>query len=122
MSLREFLLFLVTIMTGVGGQFFLKMGALKLGKVSTSNAVSHLLSILVTPELLFGLTLYGLSAFLYILLLTRVELSVLGPAVSLGYIFSVLMGYFIFHESIPPSRLLALGLIICGVVLLVSKK
>ncbi len=122
MSLQEFGLTLVAVLTAIGGQFFLKLGALKLGKVNAGNALSHVLGIVLTPELLFGLFLYGLSAILYILLLTRVNLSIMGPAVSIGYIFSVMLGYFFFKESIPISRLIGLGFIACGVILVVWKK
>ena len=119
MTLREFGLFLVSILAAVGGQFFLKKGALRLGSVNSSNVVSHVLSIFTTPELLLGLSFYASSAVLYILLLTRVKLSVVGPAVALSYIFSVLIGYFIFHEAIPLSRVVGLGFIAAGVVLVV---
>nr|WP_242040504.1 EamA family transporter [Coleofasciculus sp. FACHB-1120] len=99
----------------------LKAGALKLGRVNVDNWIGHLLSILSTPELLAGLACYGLGAFAYILLLTRVNLSIAGPAVSLTYIFSVLLGYFIFREAIPLSRAIGLGLIVSGVVLVIWK-
>ncbi|WP_421659355.1 EamA-like transporter family protein [Leptothermofonsia sp. ETS-13] len=122
MTLYEFGLLLITVFTAGAGQLFLKMGALKLGRVDTNNALSHVVSILFTPELVFGLALYGLSAVLYILLLTRVNLSAAGPAVAIGYIFSVLMGYFYFREAIPLSRLIGLGLIVSGVVLVLWKK
>ena len=82
---------------------------MKLGKVTTSNVSSHLLNILTTPELLAGLTCYGLGAFAYILLLTRVKLSIAGPAVALVYVFSVLVGYFLFRESVPFSRVVGFG-------------
>jgi drug/metabolite transporter (DMT)-like permease len=121
-TLHEFGLLLISVLTAIGGQLFLKLGALKLGRVTAGNAISHVLSIVTTPELLVGLTLYALSAILYILLLTRINLSIVGPAVSIGYVFSVLMGYFIFNESIPPSRLMGLGLIVCGVILVIWKK
>jgi len=100
----------------------LKLGALKLGKVNAGNALSHVLGILLTPELVFGLFLYALSAVLYILLLTRINLSIMGPAVSIGYVFSVLLGYFFFKESIPISRFVGLGFIACGVVLVLWKR
>jgi drug/metabolite transporter (DMT)-like permease len=121
MTPPEFGLFLISILASVSGQFFLKAGALKLGKVNADNVTSHLLAILTTPELLAGLTSYGLGAFVYILLLTRVKLSVAGPAVALVYVFSVLLGYFLFRESIPFSRVVGLGLIISGVVLVIWK-
>lgn len=122
MSPYEFCLLLVTVFTASAGQLFLKAGALKLGKVTSSNVVNHVLGIVTTPELILGLACYGVSAVLYILLLTRVNLSIAGPAVAIGYVFSVLLGYFFFKESIPISRLVGLGMIISGVTLLLWKK
>nr|WP_306467091.1 EamA family transporter [Thermoleptolyngbya sichuanensis] len=110
---------LSSIALGVAGQFFLKSGALKLGRVEASNAISHVLSILTVPDLLIGLACYGLGAVVYILVLTRVKLSVVGPTVALSYVFSVLLGYFVFKETIPGLRLVGLGLIVAGVILVV---
>ncbi|WP_250123020.1 EamA family transporter [Chroococcidiopsis sp. CCMEE 29] len=121
MTPSEFGLFLISILGSVAGQWLLKAGALKLGKVNASNLFSHILGIITTPELLAGLTCYGLGAIVYILLLTRVKLSVAGPAVALSYVFSMLLGYFIFREPVPFIRMVGLGLIICGVVLVISK-
>jgi multidrug transporter EmrE-like cation transporter len=120
-TFQEFAFFLLSLVAGTAGQFFLKTGALKLGRVSVGNFVSHVLSIATTPELLIGLCFYGVGAVMYILLLTRVKLSVLGPAVALQYVVAVLMGKFLFGESIPITRLAGMALIICGVVLLISR-
>ncbi|MCP2727790.1 EamA family transporter [Limnofasciculus baicalensis] len=117
MTLQEFGLLVISILVSASGQFLLKAGALKLGKVTAGNLASHVLSIVMTPELLAGLFCYGLGAITYILLLTRVKLSVAGPSTALMYIFSVLFGYFAFHESIPGTRLFGLGFIVFGVVL-----
>jgi drug/metabolite transporter (DMT)-like permease len=117
----EFGLFLISILMSVAGQWLLKTGALKLGQVNTSNLSSHVLGILTTPELLAGLSCYGLGAIAYILLLTRVNLSIAGPAVALVYVFSVLLGYFVFREPIPLIRVFGLSLIVCGVVLVIWK-
>lgn len=115
----ELALLLSSIALGVAGQFFLKSGALKLGRVEASNAISHVLSIITVPDLLIGLACYGLGAVVYILVLTRVKLSVVGPTVALSYVFSVLLGYFVFKETIPGLRLVGLGLIVAGVILVV---
>jgi drug/metabolite transporter (DMT)-like permease len=121
-SLQEFSLLLISVLASVTGQFFLKLGALKLGKVNLANALNLVLGIITTPELLTGLAFYGIGAVAYILLLTRVSLSVAGPSASLVYVFSVLLGYFIFKESIPSIRLLGLSLIVGGVILVVWQK
>ncbi|WP_013320350.1 EamA family transporter [Gloeothece verrucosa] len=119
MTPKELCLLFFSVLVSVTGQFFLKLGAGKLGKVNAGNLISHVLNIISTPELLLGLFCYGLGAVAYILLLTRVKLSVVGPSASLIYIFSVLMGYFFFKESIPVYRLFGLGFIVCGVILVV---
>lgn len=122
MTPQEFSLLLMSVLASVGGQFFLKAGALKLGKVNISNTVNHILSMVTIPELLIGLTFYALGAVAYILLLTRVNLSIAGPSISLVYVFSVLLGYFLFRETIPLTRLVGLSLIVGGVILVVWQK
>ena len=104
MTFQEFGLLLVSVLASALGQLFLKMGALKLGKVNSVNIISHISKIIVVPELLLGLSCYGFGAIAYILLLTRVNLSVAGPSASIIYIFSVLIGYFMFKEVIPVYR------------------
>jgi len=116
-SPQEFALLFVAILTSGSGQFFLKAGALKLGKVTAENAVSHVLGILTTPELMTGLVCYGIGAVLYILVLTRVKLSVAAPSASIMYIFSVILGYFLFQEPITFNRLVGIAFIVCGVIL-----
>lgn len=122
MTLQEFFLLLMSILASVAGQFFLKSGALRLGKVNAENLVSHILSIITVPELLIGLACYALGAVAYILILTRVNLSIVGPAIALSYVFSVVLGYFIFREAIPIARVVGLGFIVFGVVLVVWQK
>lgn len=125
MTPQEFGLLFISVLAGTVGQLFLKLGAVKLaeklGQVSASNVVSHVTNIITTPALLIGLTCYGMGAITYILLLTRVKLSVAAPAVAIGYVVSFLIGYFVFKESIPLSRAIGLGLIVSGVILVVWK-
>lgn len=122
MTLPELILLLVSVLAGVFGQFFLKLGAAKLGKVDVDNFLNHILSMITIPELLIGLACYGTGAIVYILLLTRVNLSVAAPAISLSYIFSVLIGHFWFRESIALGQIFGLAAISVGVILVVSHK
>ncbi len=122
MTPQEFSLLLMSVFASVAGQFFLKAGALKLGKVNAGNAISHILSMITNSEVVIGLACYGLGAIAYILLLTRVSLSIAGPSISLVYVFSTLLGYFIFRETIPAIRLVGLSFIIAGVILVVWQK
>jgi len=121
MTLPEFGLLLISVIASTFGQTFLKLGALSLGAVTADNALSHVLKIATTPTLILGLASYGVGAISYILLLTRVKLSIAAPSVSLMYIAAVLVGYLMFDETISISRMVGIGLIMCGVVLVASR-
>ncbi|WP_017652898.1 EamA family transporter [Fortiea contorta] len=122
MTPQEFSLLLISVIISVAGQFFLKLGALKLGKINAENVILQILSIVTIPELLIGLTCYALGAVAYILLLIKVNLSVAAPAVAIGYVFSVLLGCLVLKEPVPLIRLIGLCFIVTGVILVVWKK
>jgi multidrug transporter EmrE-like cation transporter len=121
MKFVEILVLLGAVLSGSIGQFFLKSGTTKLGAVTASNVLGHIISIVLVPQLVIGLVFYAVGAILYILLMTRVPLSVLGPAVAMQYVVTVLMGHFLFNEMVPLSRAVGLGFVMCGVVLIIWK-
>lgn len=121
MNLQAFGLLLLSILANVAVQFFLKMSSTKFGKIDTSNIWDLLWHALTTPGVLAGIACSVLSAIAYFFVLTGLELSVAGPASALVYIFSVLIGHFLFKEAVPFSHLAGLSLIVCGVVLVSSK-
>jgi drug/metabolite transporter (DMT)-like permease len=112
----------ISVLAGSLGQLFLKLGAAKMGSVVADRAIGQILSIVTIPELIMGLGFYGIGAVFYILLLTRVDLSIAGPSASLVYVFSALFGYFIFHDSFSAQKLAGLALIAAGVVLVASQR
>ncbi|HEY9634165.1 MAG TPA: EamA family transporter [Coleofasciculaceae cyanobacterium] len=122
MTLQDFGILFFSILTSITGQFFLKTGALKLGKVNPINFITYIKDVITTSELLIGLTFYAIGALAYILLLTRVSLSVASPSGALVYVLSALLGYFVFKESLPVNKLVGISLIISGVLLLAWKK
>lgn len=121
MTTQEIGLLLISILASALGQVFLKLGALKLGRVTADNVINHVLAMISIPELIVGLSAYGIGAIAYILLLTRVKLSIAGPSASLVYVISVMCGYFIFKETLSIERIVGLGFILCGVILVASR-
>jgi drug/metabolite transporter (DMT)-like permease len=122
METKEFFVLIMSVLTSVAGQFFLKLGSIKIGRLSLSDGLSKVFEVGTIPEIWLGLIFYALGAFLYIILLTRVNLSVLSPSASLVYVFSALIGCFLFKEVMPWTRLVGLSFIVCGVILVVYKK
>ena len=122
MNARDIGLFAIAIAVNSIGQFLLKAGANDLGKSAPSSLWAALLGIATTPTLVAGLFFYGCGSIAYIPLLSRVDLSVAGPATALAYVTSVAIGYFAFRETISAAQAVGLGAIVLGVILVVTQR
>jgi multidrug transporter EmrE-like cation transporter len=98
----------ISILAGIGGQILLKAGA------DAPDFISQLLR----PSTLCGLALYGAAAFLYILALRKIPMSVAFPSVSVSYVLVAILGHFMFGETFSLKQIGGLALIVSGVVLI----
>ncbi|MSP05639.1 MAG: multidrug transporter [Acetobacteraceae bacterium] len=96
------------ILTSMVGQTLLKSGA---GQPS-------LMGQLLDWHTLIGLGLYGGAAFLYIIALRRIPLSVALPSTAISYVAAALIGHYMFAEPLGLMQISAIALISAGVVLL----
>ena len=65
--------------------------------------------------LLIGFILYGIGAVFMIIAFKFGSLSVLHPMMSIGYVFSLFIGYFMLGEAITLMKVLGILLILLGV-------
>jgi small multidrug resistance pump len=96
------------ILTGIAGQMLLKAGA------SAPDFASQLLR----PSTLCGLALYGSAAFLYIVALRKIPVSVAFPSVSLSYAIVAVLGHYLFGEPFGLKQIGGIALIMGGVALI----
>jgi drug/metabolite transporter (DMT)-like permease len=115
------LIALVAIVLLVGGQTMLKLGLNAIGGVSLfdGNPVGSLLGLLRTPWIVLGFVCYGVSAILWLDVLSKLDFSLAFPMVSLTYVFSLVIGRFIFHETVGLDRILGVFLILGGLFFVV---
>jgi len=105
--LSSMLLVLFASVVGSFGAVFLKLGAVRLtGLISLLNW-----------RLALGVALYLASSVFYAFGIRHGQLSVLFPMVAVGYIWTLLWARLFFHERFTRSKLLGLGLVLGGVVL-----
>lgn len=116
MNRSVFMVLLAAIFCGVLGQFSLKAGAKILGPIGAANLVEKILAMATQPLIVGGLTLYAVSSIGFIVVLSRANLSIVSPLLSISYLFTVLGGKIIFNEPLPPLRLVGMGLIMTGVI------
>lgn len=95
---------LISITLGSFGQICLKYGLSgdKLGGSSCSLAATFLciLTAMLHPYVLLGLTLYVLSTVTWLMLLSKVRLSVAYPMISISYLLVVALSAVLLHERI----------------------
>ena len=68
--------------------------------------------------ILAGLACYGLSVIVWIIGLSRTDVTIAYPMLSLGYVVSAIGAWMFLGEVVSLQRLLALGVIMVGVALL----
>ena len=95
---------------GSFGAVFLKFGALALGR--------HWSTWLLNWRLGIGVGAYLLSSVFFVMGVSRGELSVLYPMVSLGYICTLMWSRLFFNERLTAAKFAGVGLILVGIVLL----
>jgi len=113
LTLRSFALIWVAIALGGFGQIFLKKGLAHgaLGGTSITDTLTHVLQAIIQPYVLLGLLLYVISTFFWMMILSRVRLSVAYPLISMSYPLVVLLSVLILKE--PVDWRFAVGGLLC---------
>jgi multidrug transporter EmrE-like cation transporter len=117
MKSADLALVLTGVMLNAAAQLLLKAGSRAITDVSFSLANTWTLAarMALNPPILGGLALYVISVVFWILALSRVDVSVAYPMLSIGYIVSALAGWLLFSEAVSPARIAGIVVIIVGV-------
>lgn len=95
----------------------MKMGASSLSGKS-DVLLMKILQYLTNIPIMVGLGLYGISAFVWIAAIEKVQLSYAYPMAALGYVLVALFSMWIFQEPLSGVRLLGLAIIVIGVIVI----
>jgi multidrug transporter EmrE-like cation transporter len=109
---------LLCVLMSSAAQLAMKLG-LRGGDAAGSVAGTYAHA-LASPLVWLGLALYGLSAALWIWVLSRLDVSLAYPLVSLGFVLTMLFGVQWLGEPFSWQRLAGCGLIVAGVFLLAA--
>jgi drug/metabolite transporter (DMT)-like permease len=117
MSYVSFFLILTGVLLNAGAQLLLKAGVNAVGHFSFSseNVLPIGVQLATQPPILAGLACYVVSVVVWILGLSRVDVSVAYPMLSLGYVVNALAAWWLFGEVITLQRALGIGVILIGV-------
>ena len=99
-------------------QVFLKLAVLRMDKFSFTWTFFK--DLFVNWQLALSGISIATATILWMYILKRFELSVAYPLISISYVFGMLAAVFIFHEAVPLTRWIGVGLIMLGVIFLVK--
>lgn len=114
------MIIILTIITSVTlnaiAQLFLKQGANRLTHIGHQQGVISIVHKATNMPIMLGFVCYGLSIFLWIYSLSKVEVSVAYPFQALGYIIVMFASAFFFNETINAQKIIGVLLITAGVI------
>ena len=120
MNITTFSYLFAGILLNAAAQLLLKAGTLRLGVVSLvpETLLSTLWQLGTNLPIIGGLCLYGISVITWIAGLSRIDVSIAYPLLSLGYVVNAIAAYLLFGEIISWQRALGIGIILIGVYIL----
>jgi len=113
-------LILFGVLLNAGAQLALKEGMRRVGyfEFVWSNAWPVGLQVAGNPFVALGISLYVLSVAVWLLVLSRVEVSIAYPMLSVGYIVNAIAAYYLFGENLSLTRITGIIVIVAGVYLI----
>jgi multidrug transporter EmrE-like cation transporter len=119
-SAISFLLVVISVSLATGGHFTLKAAMDRVGRIGTAEVSAFgdtVTRAAKEPRLWLGLFLFGVSAIFWLVVLSRVSLSIAYPFAGLSYVGIVLLDKYVLHEPVPPLRWVGVVAIAAGIAL-----
>lgn len=118
---KSLVMILTSVLIAVGGQLCLKAGMTQAGRLSAaslSNPMETFFKVAGVPLVWIGLFLYGLSAIVWLVVLSRVDLSFAYPMVGFSYVVVLFLSAFMLGEQVSLLRWIGAVIICIGIALI----
>jgi multidrug transporter EmrE-like cation transporter len=121
MNLTTFAFIISGVLLNAVAQVLLKAGTNAIGgaiHLTMSNWFETFVKVATQWPIIAGLACYGISLVVWIMGLSRTDVTIAYPMLSLGYVVAALGAWLFLGEAVSPQRLLAIAVIMVGVALL----
>ncbi len=120
MTGSAFILIVIGVLLNAIAQLALKASVKDMGAIELrlTEALPTTLRLAQEPWLWLGLGCYVISVVIWILALSRVDVSIAYPMLSLGYVVNALAAWAWLGEAMSLTRVVGIGIIILGVYVL----
>lgn len=113
--MMNYLIMAISILLAVAGQLLMKRGMMAFGTFPVSQLLFKVIPMFLNPWVFVGFVCFGLSSIFWLVVLSRMELSLVYPMVSVAYVLVALFSWYYFKENLTVVRWLGIALIILGV-------
>ncbi len=109
----------LSVTVSVVGQTIIKLGVRypESAGLAMTGPVAVALLILRSLLVMLGLLMYGIGAFAWIVVLSRLDLSYAYPFLALNFVLVAIVSRLVLAEAIPGLRWLGIGFICVGILL-----
>lgn len=117
MKLSILPLLLFGVFLNAAAQLSLKAGVQRIENfdLSFNNLLNLSLQISMNPFIIAGIAAYVISVGVWIVVLSKLDVSIAYPMVSLGYVVNAIAAYYLFEESVTIMRMSGIFVILLGV-------
>lgn len=116
--MNTIIIILIGILFASLGQVFWKIGMNSIGAIDNFS-ISGIVSMFLTPLIVLGLIMYGLSTVFWLIALSQKDLSYVYPFISLTFIIVLFLSYFVLKEQISTARIVGTTIIVIGLMVVV---
>ena len=119
MNPLAFALILTGVLLNASAQLLLKAGTNAVGhfEFHLDNVIPVGMKLAFQPYIMGGMACYAISLVVWIMALSRVPVSLAYPMLSIGYVVNAVVAYYWLGEPLAMQKMLGIGFIIIGVVL-----
>jgi multidrug transporter EmrE-like cation transporter len=117
MNAVSFSLVMAGVLLNAAAQLLLKAGTNAIGAFdfSAGNVVPVGAKIATQPYIVCGVGCYIVSVVIWILALSRTQVSLAYPMLSIGYAVNAVAAWYLFGEALTVTRFAGIGIIVLGV-------
>ena len=117
MPLTIFLIVLSGVLLNAIAQLFLKAGTNSIGVLFSPDTELYrsIIKIVFEPYIMAGLFCYVISVGIWIVALSKVDVSIAYPMLSIGYVVNAVAAWYLFGEIISTQKMAGIFIIIIGV-------
>lgn len=114
----NFIFILSSVLLNSAAQILMRKGMLDVGAISTQNLINSAFAMVQNLWLWGAMMSYAISILLWMLVLSRVQVSYAYPFLSIGYIVAAVVGYLWMGETMDMYKVFGIGIICLGIVVL----